>query len=87
MNIIEWNGLPFTNIVVEFRGKKLCLEKVLLDTGSASTLCNADVVREISMVPEKDDIVNIIRGVGGVEYVYTKYVDAIKIGQVVVNNY
>lgn len=32
-------------------------------------------------------IVNIIRGVGGVEYVYTKYVDAIKIGQVVVNNY
>lgn len=28
MNIIEWNGLPFTNIVVEFRGKKLCLEKV-----------------------------------------------------------
>lgn len=87
MNIIEWNGLPFTNIVVEFRGKKLSLEKVLLDTGSASTLFNADVVREIGMVPEKDDIVDIIRGVGGVEYVYTKYVDAINIGQVVVNNY
>ena len=38
MNIIEWNGLPFTNIVVEFRGKKVRLEKVLLDAGSASTL-------------------------------------------------
>ncbi|CAH8704943.1 retropepsin-like domain-containing protein [Paenibacillus thiaminolyticus] len=48
---------------------------------------NADVVREIGMVPEKQDIVDIMGGVGGVEYVYTKYVDAIKIGQVVVNNY
>ncbi|MCM3173725.1 hypothetical protein [Paenibacillus sp. MER 99-2] len=52
MNITEMYGLPFVSIQIEFRGKKVTLENVLLDTGSASTLLNADVVRGIGMVPE-----------------------------------
>ena len=57
----------------------LYLEKVLLDTGSASTLLNADIVQEIGMVPEENDEVDIIRGVGGIEYVYTKLLDSITV--------
>lgn len=60
MNIIEIYGLPFISMTVVFRGRELQLEKVLLDTGSASTLLNADIVREIGMVPEGNDIVDII---------------------------
>lgn len=87
MNITECYGLPFVNIAIEFRGKMLSLEKVLIDTGSASTLLNADIVGEIDMIPEKDDVVDTIRGVGGVEYVYTKYVDAVIIGEAVVKDF
>ncbi|WP_232229099.1 pepsin/retropepsin-like aspartic protease family protein [Paenibacillus zanthoxyli] len=66
MNITEEYGLPFVRIVIAFRGKELELNKMLLDTGSASTLFNADLVREIGIVPEENDVVDTIRGVGGV---------------------
>ena len=77
MKITECYGLPFITIVIEFRGRKLKLDNVLIDTGSASTLLNADIVRDIGIIPEKDDTVETIRAVGGVEYVYTKIVNSI----------
>ena len=67
MNIAQIYGLPFVSTTIAFRGEILRLEKVLLDTGSASTLLNADIVSKIGMIPEENDVVDIIRGVGGVE--------------------
>jgi hypothetical protein len=87
MNITESYGLPFVSMTVVFRGRELKLEKVLLDTGSASTLLNADIVQEIGMVPEGNDIVDIIRGVGGVEYVYTKYLDSIIVDEAILKDF
>ncbi|MFF2482430.1 retropepsin-like aspartic protease [Paenibacillus sp. NPDC058071] len=77
MNIVQEHGLPFVSVTIIFKGNELKMNKVLLDTGSASTLFNADLVREIGVVPEENDVVDTIRGVGGVEYVYTKSMDAI----------
>ncbi|WP_340020788.1 retropepsin-like aspartic protease [Paenibacillus sp. FSL K6-1096] len=87
MRLTEIYGLPFVSITVVFRGRKLKLERVLLDTGSASTLLNADIMQEIGMVPEENDNVDIIRGVGGVEYVYTKYLDSIIVDEAILNNF
>lgn len=87
MKISEIYGLPFISIKLEFRGELLQLEKVLLDTGSASTLLNADAVREVGMVPEEDDLVEIIRGVGGIEYVYTKSLDSITVDGTTINEF
>ncbi|MEK3899808.1 retropepsin-like aspartic protease [Paenibacillus sp. FSL R7-0179] len=87
MNITEIYGLPFVSMTVVFRGRELRLEKVLLDTGSASTLLNANVVQEIGMVPEGNDIVDMIRGVGGVEYVYTKYLDSIIVDEAILKDF
>lgn len=87
MNITEIYGIPFVSMTVVFRGRELKLEKVLLDTGSASTLLNADIVQEIGMVPEGNDVVDLIRGVGGVEYVYTKYLDSIIVDKALLNDF
>ncbi|UQZ34354.1 hypothetical protein C2I18_13000 [Paenibacillus sp. PK3_47] len=87
MKLTEIYGLPFISITVVFRGKELKLEKVLLDTGSVSTLLNADIVQEIGMVPEGNDIVDIIRGVGGVEYVYTKCLDLIIVDEAILKDF
>ncbi len=87
MNITEIYGLPFVSMTVVFRGREIKLEKVLLDTGSASTLLNADIVQEIGMVPEGNDIVDIIRGVGSVEYVYTKYLDSIIVDETILKDF
>lgn len=80
-------GLPFVELEVTFREKKLKLNNVLLDTGSAGTIFNANVVEEIGVVPEKNDIVDTIRGVGGVEYVYVKNFDLLQFGEISQNNF
>lgn len=85
MKITERYGLPF--IAIEFQGKRLRLDNVLIDTGSASTLLNADIVSGIGIIPEKDDTVDTIRGVGGIEYVYTKMIDSIVIGESIAQNF
>ncbi|MNI02558.1 hypothetical protein D3C73_554400 [compost metagenome] len=77
MKIHLQHGLPFVSVTVVFRGNELRMDNVLLDTGSASTLFNADLVRGIGVIPEGNDVVDTIRGVGGIEYVYTKSLDAI----------
>lgn len=87
MKIADIYGLPFISVQLVYRGKKLTLEKVLLDTGSASTLLNADVVMDIGMIPEENDVVNTIRGVGGIEYVYTKSLDFIAVDGTVVEDF
>lgn len=80
-------GLPFVSIELIFRGKVLLLEKVLLDTGSASTILNANRLEIIGVVPEEYDVVDAIRGVGGVEYVYTKQLDQLKLDQTILENF
>jgi predicted aspartyl protease len=87
MKITECYGLPFVTIAIEFRGQRLKLDNVLIDTGSASTLLNADIVRDIGIIPEMDDIVETIRGVGGVEYVYTKIINSIAFGETVTKDF
>ncbi|GBF76397.1 hypothetical protein PA598K_04863 [Paenibacillus sp. 598K] len=86
MKITERYGLPFIGINIAFQGKSLRLDNVLIDTGSASTLLNADIVGRIGIIPEKDDPVDTIRGGGGVEYVYTKMIDSIRIGETIARN-
>ena len=48
----EEYGLPFVPIKIHYRDQVLELRKVLLDTGSASTLLKADIVGVIGIVPE-----------------------------------
>jgi hypothetical protein len=53
---------------VSFRGKEKEIDKVLIDTGSAGTIFNADVLYEIGIKPEANDYRNTITGVGGEEF-------------------
>ncbi|WP_217594120.1 retropepsin-like aspartic protease [Cohnella sp. GbtcB17] len=87
MKITERYGLPFVSMTVMFRERPLTLTRVLLDTGSAGTLLNADAVQQIGMVPEENDLVDMIRGVGGVEYVYTKSIDAVRVGESTIKDF
>lgn len=87
MNIQEKHGLPFVEVTIVFRGKSLKLKNVLLDTGSASTIFKADLVSEIGAIPEGDDIVDTIRGVGGIEYVYTKLLDSVHFDDVIIKEF
>lgn len=68
------DDLPFVSIAVTFRGKSARVDHVLVDTGSASTVLAGHAVAAIDIAPEQDDILYTIRGVGGIETVYTRRV-------------
>ncbi|UOF91218.1 retropepsin-like domain-containing protein [Fodinisporobacter ferrooxydans] len=74
------HGLPIIDIDVVFSGRRLCVKNVLLDTGSAGTILNADIVSEIGVKPEETDKTAVIHGVGGTEIVFTKWFDSVTLG-------
>ena len=54
---------------------------MLVDTGSASTLLNADIAASLGIVPEPDDRLRTLRGVGGREAVFARLIDRLGIGE------
>ncbi|SFE51021.1 retropepsin-like aspartic protease [Alteribacillus iranensis] len=78
--IRELHGLPFIEASVTFRGNTIDLPLILIDTGSAGTILNVNRLEEIGVAPEPDDKVEVIYGVGGHEFVYTKPMDVITLG-------
>lgn len=81
------DGLLLTDITLHFKGKTLNLNRVLVDTGSGSTVVSASLVEEIGIIPEENDMIYRIKGVGGSEFVYSKTVDTVRFGGYVVHNF
>jgi predicted aspartyl protease len=57
------------------------IPQVLVDAGSASTMLSADLVSRVGIQPEASDPLLTIRGVGGIEVVYTRQVDRLVLGE------
>ena len=74
-------GLLYVPVRLTFRGTDLVLDNVILDTGSAGSVVSADAVLPMGLVPEPLDRLRRIRGVGGTEFVFTKRVDQIAVGE------
>jgi hypothetical protein len=81
------DGLPFTSSIIKHKSKELELNKVLIDTGSAGTVLSSDKLIEIDIKYEPNDTIHRIRGVGGSEFVYTKTIDTISVGNLCIGNF
>ncbi len=80
MRLFRKHDLPFATITAAYQGKAAEISNVLVDTGSATTILSADVVRTIGIVPLPDDILRAIRGVGGRELVFSRRMDYLQVG-------
>lgn len=80
-------GLPFCNVILNYQGNHMSIDNVLLDTGSGGTVFKMDKVDEIGITIEKDDTIETISGVGGVEFVYKKNIDGIYLGKMEMRNF
>lgn len=87
MNLSIRYGLPFVTAVVEYDGRKVELDNVLLDTGSAGTLFQVDRLMTIGLHMEPEDLIRRIRGVGGAEFVFSKWVGGLDVGGLRVDNF
>ena len=82
MTIRLEHGLAYVEVALTYLHRTLSLESVILDTGSASTIFASDRLMEIGLVPEPSDPLKRIRGVGGVEFVFTKRIDRLAVGEI-----
>jgi len=78
--------LLLTCMELRFQGKSLLLRRVLVDTGSGSTIVSTDLAESIGFVAEENDMIYRISGIGGSEFVYAKKVDSIQIEDMKADN-
>lgn len=81
------DDLLLTDMIVSFKGKSVRLHRVLVDTGSGGTIISTDLAETIGIIAEEDDMIYRITGVGGSEFVFSKKVDSIRLGDVEANNF
>ena len=79
--------LPYVSVKLRYRQAAVELDRVLVDTGSAGTVFSADLLAPLGVEPEATDRVRRIYGVGGSEYVYSKSVEELAVGEMSVSNF
>ena len=79
--------LPYVSVTLGYRQKELHLSRVLLDTGSAGSVFAADLLAPLGIEPESTDRIRRILGVGGSEYVYSKNIDELALGDLKVQDF
>ncbi len=84
MRLILRHELVFTTVTVVHRGVELVVPDVLVDTGAASTVISADLVAAGGLVPEPDDVLRTLRGVGGVEHVFVRQLERLVVDTVAI---
>jgi len=80
-------GLLYVSTELVYRAQKLTLSEVILDTGSAGTLFSADEAVKLGLVPEPDDPLRRVRGVGGSEFVFSKRLDSLSLGDLSLSSF
>lgn len=81
------DNLPFVSITVTHKQLSITLDNILLDTGSAGTILAIDQIDALELAPEPDDAIFQVLGVGGSEYVFSKRVDALALGDIQVHDF
>jgi hypothetical protein len=82
MNLQLQYGLPFVAVNLRHQDYMVEIENVLVDTGSAGTIFATDEVAKIGLILEPHDVIRRVRGVGGAEFVFSKRVDGIHLGEI-----
>ena len=87
MKILIKDGLPYIQVTLIYNNQQITLYDVIIDTGSSSTIFSIDMISTIGIVPEPNDPIYRISGVGGSEFVFAKQIDSIILGTLRVDNF
>lgn len=83
INVVYKDGLLFTSLEIQFRGKSTMIDDIVIDTGAAETIISPDAVEEIGITAEHDDYIHSSYGIGGsLHNFYMKQVDGLRLGGV-----
>lgn len=80
MQLLLRDGLLLVPVTVTYQGREVQVPDMVVDTGSATTMLSADIVAQIGIVPERQDVLHVIHGVGRTEVVFSRCVDRLQVG-------
>jgi len=80
MQLTLRDDLILTYVTVAYQGREVEVPDLVVDTGSATTMLSTDVVGQIDIVPESQDTLHVVRGIGGTEVVFSRRVDRLQVG-------
>ncbi|MED3661478.1 retropepsin-like aspartic protease [Ureibacillus terrenus] len=81
MQLIFENGLLLSTIEICYKGKRKCLNRVAIDSGSSHSFIDIDSVQDLGVAFENGDPIVRHFGIGGSEYSFSKILDYVKIGE------
>lgn len=81
MQLILRYNLVLVTATLTYSGTSIEVPDVLVDTGAASTVINADLAAEARIYLQPSDQLRRLRGVGGHEHVFVRRVDRLAIGE------
>ena len=87
MKIRLEGGLLYVTADLIYKSLTLKLTEVILDTGSAATLFSVEEVSKLGLVPEPADPIRRVRGVGGSEFVFSKRLDKLSLGDLALEDF
>lgn len=79
-------GLLQTSMTINYRGRSLIVNDLVIDTGAAHSLLSSDIVSELGIKFENGDRLVRSFGIGGDEYTFQKTVDEVKIGELIMKD-
>lgn len=56
------------------------MEKIVVDTGTTKSIISSDALEELDIVPEKDDEIVEMRGIGGKQRSLRNKMDGVRFG-------
>jgi predicted aspartyl protease len=74
VQLIFRHDLVFVTATLTYSGTSIEIPEVLVDTGAASTVINADLAAEAQIYVRPNDRLRRLRGVGGHEHVFMRRV-------------
>jgi|GEM_PF-336680 hypothetical protein len=77
--------LHFISVTLIHGQKAIVVENVLLDSGSAGTLLDSDIIAQIGILPRNKDVLVYMTGISGREIALEKMIDGISVGEVTVS--
>jgi predicted aspartyl protease len=80
VQLIFRHDLAFVPVTLSYSDASIEIANVLVDTGAASTVINADLAAEVSIYVQPTDTLRRLRGVGGHEHVFIRRVSRLAIG-------
>lgn len=87
MEIKYRDGLLFTSIDINYRGKHKRIDNIIIDTGAAHSIIDVDHVFDLDIAFESEDRLITMYGIGGEEHAFAKIIDTVIVGTCTIENY